>query len=200
MQRLWQSPLSDSNRRPPPYHFRGHARAHAITRDTVFPANQVDLAAADMSRDVARVVSDVAVLCPRLVVYLGNTPLSLVRRETISGDPGVTPGYHRACARVSRVRCRSRRSRAAARTTDARGEPVAGAALVSFHAMTGPCRRKFLVAARLRSLCAMQPFGASSRARQACVGRNGSRASRPNRRRRRSSRRRAPSCGLKSRR
>jgi hypothetical protein len=58
---------------PPPYHPRRHARTRAITRDTVFPANRDEWGLEDASRDVARVVSDVSVLCPRTVVRLGNS-------------------------------------------------------------------------------------------------------------------------------
>jgi hypothetical protein len=46
---------------------RRHARTRAITRDTVFPANPPSSRAQYASRDVARVVSDVSVLCPRPV-------------------------------------------------------------------------------------------------------------------------------------
>ena len=63
-----RSPLTDSNRRPPPY----HARTRAITRDAVSPATRPDLGVRDESRDVARVVSDVSVLCPRSVVGSDN--------------------------------------------------------------------------------------------------------------------------------
>ena len=44
-----------------------HARTRAITRDTVSPANQTVAGGGDASRDVARVVSHVSVLCPRIV-------------------------------------------------------------------------------------------------------------------------------------
>ena len=46
---------------------RRRARSHAITRDTILPANSVLQGREDV-RDVARVASDVSVLCPRLVV------------------------------------------------------------------------------------------------------------------------------------
>jgi hypothetical protein len=49
-----------------------HARTRAITGDTVSPANRSGLDAEDASRDVARVVSDVSVLCPRLTVCSYN--------------------------------------------------------------------------------------------------------------------------------
>jgi DsrE/DsrF-like family len=49
-----------------------HARTRAVIRDTVSPANQAVVGAGDASRDVARVVSDVSVLCPRSVVRRGN--------------------------------------------------------------------------------------------------------------------------------
>ena len=48
-----------------PWRFRErHARTRAITGDTLSPANRAELDAGDASRDVARVVSDVSVLCP----------------------------------------------------------------------------------------------------------------------------------------
>jgi hypothetical protein len=49
-----------------------HARTRAITRDTVSAANWRYPEAGDRSRDVARVVSDVSVLCPRLVADADN--------------------------------------------------------------------------------------------------------------------------------
>jgi hypothetical protein len=54
-----------------------HARTRATTRDTVSPANRAEWRLEDASRDVARVVSDVSVLCPRVVVEIGNDPTSL---------------------------------------------------------------------------------------------------------------------------
>jgi hypothetical protein len=45
-----------------------HARTRAIIRGTPSPANRTDPSVGDASRDVARVVSDVSVLCPRGVV------------------------------------------------------------------------------------------------------------------------------------
>ena len=50
--------------------FVGHARTRAVTRDTVCPGNST-LDALAMRR--ARVVSDVSVLCPRVVVCFGNS-------------------------------------------------------------------------------------------------------------------------------
>jgi hypothetical protein len=44
-----------------------HARTRAIIRDTDSPANWLVAGGGDASRDVARVVSDVSVLCPRTV-------------------------------------------------------------------------------------------------------------------------------------
>ena len=49
-------------------------------RDTVSPANRAVAADGDASRDVARVVSDVSVLCPRLVADAGNADASAPRR------------------------------------------------------------------------------------------------------------------------
>jgi hypothetical protein len=51
-----------------------HARTRAVTRDTLLPANRAIARGRDASRDVARVVSDVSVLCP-LVVVGSDTPL-----------------------------------------------------------------------------------------------------------------------------
>jgi hypothetical protein len=56
-----------------------HARARAITRDTVLPANLCIRASNDASRDVGRVVSDVSVLCPRVVDANDNKPALTVR-------------------------------------------------------------------------------------------------------------------------
>jgi hypothetical protein len=50
-----------------------HARTRATTRDTVSAANRTDLRVSDASRDVARVVSDVSVLCPRFDALQGNS-------------------------------------------------------------------------------------------------------------------------------
>jgi hypothetical protein len=52
---------------------RRHARTRAITRDTVSPANRAVGEGGDASRDVARVVSDVSVLCPREVDGADNS-------------------------------------------------------------------------------------------------------------------------------
>jgi hypothetical protein len=49
-----------------------HARTRAITRDTVSPANSPVAGVVDASRDVARVVSDVSVLCPRAAATSDN--------------------------------------------------------------------------------------------------------------------------------
>jgi len=64
-----QSPLTDSNRRPLlTMEVSGcHARTRATIRDTLPPATRTDAGGGDASRDVARVVSDVSVLCPRRV-------------------------------------------------------------------------------------------------------------------------------------
>ena len=53
-----------------------HARAGAGIRDTVPPANQPRAGAGHVSRDVAGVVSDVSVLCPRADAIQGNAPSS----------------------------------------------------------------------------------------------------------------------------
>src|SRR6266511_3867638 len=51
-----------------------HARTRAITRGTVFPANRADPGVRDASQGVARVVSDVSVLCPPADADLDNAP------------------------------------------------------------------------------------------------------------------------------
>src|SRR5688500_10561793 len=53
---------------------RRHARTRGITRDTLSPANQPVRTGGHASRDVARVVSDGSVLCPRADAKLGNAP------------------------------------------------------------------------------------------------------------------------------
>src|SRR5437667_12859750 len=55
---------------------RRHARTRAIIRDTVLPANLTNEGRKDGPRGVARVVSDVSVLCPRIVVDSGNAPFA----------------------------------------------------------------------------------------------------------------------------
>jgi hypothetical protein len=46
-----------------------HSRTRAITRDRLSPANRRVAIGGDASWDVARVVSDVSVLCPCVVGY-----------------------------------------------------------------------------------------------------------------------------------
>src|SRR5262245_63729820 len=54
--------------------FRGHANTRAVTRDTVSPAHRAVAGGGDASRGVARVVSDVSVLCPGAVDAPDNSP------------------------------------------------------------------------------------------------------------------------------
>ena len=61
-----------------PYH---HARTRAITRDTVLPGNQAIPGVPNASRNVAGVVSDVSVLCPRAVDDIGNRGWTLEPHE-----------------------------------------------------------------------------------------------------------------------
>src|SRR6266508_7008232 len=82
-----------------------HARTRAITRDTLSPANWPVAGSKDASRDDARVVSDVSVLCPRLDVHADNTPASArvyarQRRERNWPSRRVWPGalIRSACA------------------------------------------------------------------------------------------------------
>jgi hypothetical protein len=73
LQRVPQSPLTDSNRRPPPYHFPGgtggHGRALAITFLLQIPAFAACLAC---PRVPARARADVPVSYPRAVYHLAN--------------------------------------------------------------------------------------------------------------------------------
>src|SRR6266511_3249989 len=65
MQRLWRSPLTDSNRRPPPYHpsvTRVHARASA----TRFLLQIESLEPEDMSRSTSRVSFLMCPFCVRV--------------------------------------------------------------------------------------------------------------------------------------
>jgi hypothetical protein len=70
-----------------------HARPRAIIRDAVSPANRPDSSAIGMSRDVARVVSDVSVLCPRDGVCLATHLCDVTRPATsaVTGYEG--PGW-----------------------------------------------------------------------------------------------------------
>ena len=69
-----QGPLPDSNRRPPPYHGGfGASLAYMLDHSRhTFPANRTVRRTGHASRDVARVVSDVSVLCPRTVYGSDN--------------------------------------------------------------------------------------------------------------------------------
>jgi hypothetical protein len=53
-----------------------HARTRAITYDTLSPGNQAIPSGSDATRDVARVVSDVSVLCPQVGVSYDNSVLT----------------------------------------------------------------------------------------------------------------------------
>jgi hypothetical protein len=64
-----------------------HARAFAVIRDTISPGNRNLLSANNASPDVARVVSDVSVLCPAVVDPLDNTTLDLTRRSDPTSPP-----------------------------------------------------------------------------------------------------------------
>src|SRR5262245_41778183 len=76
--------------------FGGHARTRAVTRDTDSPANRTAWKDGDASRDVARVVSDVSVLCPRAGAWSDNAyPAAAV---IIGGVAGLFPAV-----RVARV-------------------------------------------------------------------------------------------------
>jgi hypothetical protein len=61
-----------------------HARTRAITRDTPSPANQPVRTDLHASLDVARVVSDVSVLCPRAVDGADNSPVPPVTYKRLA--------------------------------------------------------------------------------------------------------------------
>jgi hypothetical protein len=75
-----------------------HARTRAIARDAVFPANRVDAAAVHASGDVARVVSDVSVLCPLVVAGL-DTAFALRTLRVPELGVGVIAGVAEPSAR-----------------------------------------------------------------------------------------------------
>ena len=85
-------PSGGLERRPPPtMEVSGrHARTRAIIGVAVSPANRATHGRTDASRDVARVVSDVSVLCPRPGVAPGNS-LSDCRSGRWSA-PAAPPG------------------------------------------------------------------------------------------------------------
>jgi hypothetical protein len=98
------SPLTDSNRRPPPYH-GGSGGSHAYTRVQSrhsLPANRAKRGVMDASRDVVRVVSDVSVLCPWAVDDADNAErCELVpddRRVARCGVVGL--GARARCSRI----------------------------------------------------------------------------------------------------
>src|SRR5215203_491193 len=74
LQQLCRALLTESNRRPPslPWRLRGVTRVHARSRAAPFGLHVSPNEADDASRDVARVVSDVSVLCPLDGAYGGN--------------------------------------------------------------------------------------------------------------------------------
>jgi hypothetical protein len=86
--RLLQSPLADSNRRPPPYHgslgaSRAYTRDHPRHSFSCKPSHSMDW----MRREtVARVVSDVSVFCPPLVARLDNGGSARRRDVTLPRD------------------------------------------------------------------------------------------------------------------
>jgi hypothetical protein len=97
---ILQSPLTDSNRRPllTMEVSERHARTRAIIRDTVSPANRPDARVRDASRGVARVVSDVSVLCPPPVDVPDNRLLETGHAATRRDD---RPVPERGRARTS---------------------------------------------------------------------------------------------------
>src|SRR4029453_18895990 len=84
-----------------------HARTRAITRDTVSPVNRLVGETRDASRDVARVVSGVSVLCPRLVVCFYNRE-RLWRSTRNSGGRVFRPPCHHGACFVDRAGARGR--------------------------------------------------------------------------------------------
>jgi hypothetical protein len=62
-----------------------HARTRAVIRGTVLAANRTLPSANDASRDVARVVSDVSVLCPRGGAWFDNIITSRLQGGCVGG-------------------------------------------------------------------------------------------------------------------
>ena len=62
-----------------------HAYTRAIIRDAISPANPAGWDLGDASRDAARVVSDVSVLCPPSGAYIGNNGREPTLRGPASG-------------------------------------------------------------------------------------------------------------------
>src|SRR5215204_5551176 len=92
-----------------------HARTRAIIRDAFSPANQPSSRAINASRGVARVVSDVSVLCPPLVAGTGNADASAPRRGYAS-DTELKLRLFPHC-RESQYRCgTARKARSRTRT------------------------------------------------------------------------------------
>ena len=87
---LLQSPLTDSNRSTPslPWRFRGVTRVHAITRDTVSPANPLILAE-DVRREASRVSF---LMCPFRV-------RALVSASTTVSCRNASRSFNEACRR-----------------------------------------------------------------------------------------------------
>jgi hypothetical protein len=77
-----------------------HARTRAITSDTLFPANRAASARNHASRGVARVLSDVSVLCPRRVVQLDNAA-STTRPGQFAGGCRLGPSRRSTCTPTS---------------------------------------------------------------------------------------------------
>jgi hypothetical protein len=68
-----QSPLTDSNRRPPPYHFRSGARVHARSRETQFFLQIATFRGAGMRRETSRVSFLMCPFCVRGVLSVLTT-------------------------------------------------------------------------------------------------------------------------------
>src|SRR6266511_3835947 len=90
-----------------PGHLLTIARTRAITRDTLSPANRPVASSKDASRDVARVVSDVSVLCPPAGAESDN---SSSRRDLVSQNvrprrlARLLPHLHREAGNRGRAR------------------------------------------------------------------------------------------------
>jgi hypothetical protein len=70
------------------------SRTRAIIRNTVSPANRADIDGGDASRGVARVVSDVSVLCPPRVARMSNIVRATAgtRRSCVAARQLAGPG------------------------------------------------------------------------------------------------------------
>ncbi len=98
---FYESPLADSNRRPPPYHggLGAVLAGTADTRDRVFPANRYLAACRPYRRVSARVGA-----CPSLCTRLVPAPCCLFSKRAAHSWDGVPRGAPGSSGRLERSR------------------------------------------------------------------------------------------------